>query len=327
MPIRWVIDYHLGNADSGVAKLPLPHIGQSIDRMCDVGQASVDFLGHTISAEGLHVDARKTRAIAEWAEPSNVKDLQRFLGLVGYYRRFIHQFATLVLPLSSLVKKCVVWVWGDGQCRAFNAIKLALQHAPVLLLPDFDKQFIVTTVSSHVCIGEVLSQLHDGNDLPLAFFSKKLGPHELNWPDHEKELFAIKQELARWRCGEVVPQNFNVAGSSCTRRPKCRLTEGLVPKFEVGFDKEDGDFPYAIARYKGNSRPQNPILRSDLTNSAPFWSYSRLKKLLRHEKGWGKGSIRANRSLICDETERGFTSTGHNLSTDPPESANLIGRD
>ncbi|KAG2887218.1 hypothetical protein PC119_g19808 [Phytophthora cactorum] len=166
---------------------------------CDFGQRSVDFLGHTISVDGLHVDARKTRAIAEWTEPRNIKDLQRFLGLAGYYRRFIHRFATLVLPLSALVKKDVTWVWEEPQRRAFNAIELALQHAPVLRLPDFDKPFIVTTDASHACIGGVLSQLHDGNDLPVAFFSKKLGPHELNWPVHEKELFAIKQALTRWR--------------------------------------------------------------------------------------------------------------------------------
>ncbi|GMF29442.1 unnamed protein product [Phytophthora fragariaefolia] len=154
----------------------------------DFGQASVDFLGHTISADGLHVDARKTRAIAEWTEPCNIKDLQLFLGLAGYYRRFIHQFATLELPLSSLVKKDVAWVWDEHQRQAFNAIKLALQHAPVLHLPDFEKTFIVTTDASHACIGGVLSQMHDGNDLPVAFFSKKLGPHELNWPVHAQHV-------------------------------------------------------------------------------------------------------------------------------------------
>lgn len=72
---------------------------------CDFCQSSVDFLGHPVSVNGLHVDARKTRATAAWSEPGNIKDLQQFLGLVGYYRRFIHPFATLVLPLRALVKK------------------------------------------------------------------------------------------------------------------------------------------------------------------------------------------------------------------------------
>lgn len=166
---------------------------------CEFGQSSVDFLGHTISSAGLHVDARKTRAIAEWSEPGNAQELQRFLGLAGYYRRFIHGFAQLVLPLSSLVKQNVDWVWDEPQRRAFNSIKLALQQAPVLRLPDFSKPFIVTTDASHDCVGGVLSQMHDGHDLPVAFYSKKLGVHELNWPVHEKELFAIKQAFTRWR--------------------------------------------------------------------------------------------------------------------------------
>ncbi|GMF28719.1 unnamed protein product [Phytophthora fragariaefolia] len=111
---------------------------------CPTLRGSVDFLGHTISAEGLYVDSRKTHAIAAWPEPSTVKELQRFLGLAGYYRRFIHLFAALVLPLSQLTKKDVDWVWSDAQRQAFNAIKLALQHAPVLQLPDFDKPFVFT---------------------------------------------------------------------------------------------------------------------------------------------------------------------------------------
>ncbi|GMF22915.1 unnamed protein product [Phytophthora lilii] len=86
----------------------------------------------------------------------------------------------------SIVKKNVDWVWDEPQRCAFNSIKLALQQAPVLRLPDFDRPFIVTTDASHDCVGGVLSQMHDGHDLPVAFYSKKLGVHELNWPVHEK---------------------------------------------------------------------------------------------------------------------------------------------
>ncbi|OWZ12426.1 polyprotein [Phytophthora megakarya] len=193
--------YHWNVAPMGLAGMPgtwtrlmrqlLSHllfVVVYLDDICIFSQSMAD-----------HVEHLRQASIAEWTEPNNVKDLQRFLALAGYYRRFIHQFVTLVLPLSALVKKDVAWVWDDGQRQAFNAIKLALQHAPVLRLPDFDKPFIVTTDASHACIGGVLSQLHDGNDLPVAFFSKKLGQHELKWPVHEKEPFAIKQALTRWR--------------------------------------------------------------------------------------------------------------------------------
>jgi hypothetical protein len=97
------------------------------------------------------------------------------------------------------VKKVHVWTWGEEQQAAFEAIKKALLSGPVLKLPDFEKDFIVTTDASGFCVGGVLSQLHDKNDHPVAFYSKKLGEHEINWPTHEKELFAIKMGLEKWR--------------------------------------------------------------------------------------------------------------------------------
>jgi RNase H-like domain found in reverse transcriptase/Integrase zinc binding domain/Chromo (CHRromatin Organisation MOdifier) domain len=141
----------------------------------------------------------KTDAIGKWPTPNNQKELQSFLGLAGYYRRFICDYSTLVLPLSPLVKKIHEWTWSSEQQQAFDAIKKALQTAPVLRLPDFEKPFIVTTDASKYCVGGVLSQLHDKEDHPVAFYSKKLGSHEVNWPTHEKELFAIKMALEKWR--------------------------------------------------------------------------------------------------------------------------------
>lgn len=166
---------------------------------CHLGQPKVHFLGHTVSVSGLEVDTKKTEAIAQWPAPHTQKELQSFLGLAGYYRRFIRDYAKIAMPLSLLVKKNFVWNWGSEQEQSFQDLKSALQNAPVLKLPDFDKTFIVTTDASKSCVGGVLSQVHSGHDHPLAFFSKKLGTHEVNWPTHEKELFAIKLALDKWR--------------------------------------------------------------------------------------------------------------------------------
>ncbi|KAF1313294.1 putative retroelement, partial [Globisporangium splendens] len=166
---------------------------------CHFAATSVNFLGHTISAQGLTVDTKKTDAIAKWPTPTSQKELLSFLGLAGYYRRFICNFATLALPLSSLVKKDTKWEWNGPQRMTFNALKDALQRAPVLKLPDIDREFIVTTDASGHCVGGVLSQKYGSADHPIAFYSKKLGTHELNWPTHEKELFAIKMGLEKWR--------------------------------------------------------------------------------------------------------------------------------
>jgi len=167
---------------------------------CTFAKSSVEFLGHVISSDGLKVDNKKIQAIMSWSTPNEHKELQRFIGLAGYYRRFIKDFAHLVLPLSKLLKKDVTWRWEEEQQKSFNALKIMLQEAPVLQLPDFNKPFIVTTDASHYCVGGVLSQQQqDSIDLPVAYYSQKLGVHEINWPVHEKELYAIKQALKKWR--------------------------------------------------------------------------------------------------------------------------------
>ena len=167
---------------------------------CSFGQSSIEFLGHIVSADGLRMDHRKLEAINQWPTPKNRKDIQRFLGLTGYYRKFIKDFARLLRPISDLVKKDQSWVWGDEQQNAFDNIKIYLTSSPILQLPDYNRQFRVTTDASDYCIGGVLSQLNvNGDDLPIAYYSKKLNKHELNWPTHEKELYAIKSALAKWR--------------------------------------------------------------------------------------------------------------------------------
>ena len=158
----------------------------------------MNFLGHTASAKGLTVDTRKTEAIAKWPIPTNQNQLLKFLGSAGYYRCCIRDYASLALPLGSLVKKDHVWT-GRMSRLVLDQIKNSLQDAPVLKLPDYYKRFLVTTDASGYCVGGVLSQIHSGCDHPIAFFSKKLGIHEINWSTHESELFAINLALEKWR--------------------------------------------------------------------------------------------------------------------------------
>ncbi|KAF1317106.1 polyprotein, partial [Globisporangium splendens] len=166
---------------------------------CEFGKSSVQFLGHTVTAEGIQVDANKTTAIEKYPTPTTQKTLLSFLGLAGYYRRFICDFARIALPLHRLIKKDAKWTWSSEHDHAFRALKLALQQAPTLRLPDFDCRFTVTTDASGYCMGGVLSQKIDGFDTPIAFYSKKFGHYEEKWPAHEKELLAIKIALSKWR--------------------------------------------------------------------------------------------------------------------------------
>ncbi|POM64506.1 Pol protein [Phytophthora palmivora] len=132
--------------------------------------------------------------------PTNTRELQRFLGLCGYYRRFLAAYAELVQPLSDLLKQSTSRTWGLLQTTAFERVKDLLQRSPVLQLPDFARRFFVTTDASDIAVGGVLSQVHDSaGEHPVAFLSRKLSDTERRWPAHEKELYAIKFCLDKWR--------------------------------------------------------------------------------------------------------------------------------
>ncbi|ETK86733.1 hypothetical protein L915_08691 [Phytophthora nicotianae] len=228
LPIRWVIDYRYVNSKSIIPKIPLPRIDELFDQMSgcvifsvlDLAQGyhqmrialeSRKYIGFRTHAEtyqwcvapmglpGVWSRLMRTEVIAKWTTPVNQKQLHRFLGLAGYYRRFIRDYAILALPLGPLIKIEHVWNWGSEQTRSFEEIKFALQEAPVLKLSDYEKRFIATTDASGYCVGGVISRVRSGQDHPVAFVLKKLGPHEINWPTHENELFAIKLALKKWR--------------------------------------------------------------------------------------------------------------------------------
>ena len=116
----------------------------------------MDYLGYEVSGEGIHASPEKVKAIVNWPKPQTVHDVRSFLGLASYYRRFIHGFSQVESPLTELTRGNVKWRWEQAQERSFLAMKIALATAPVLRLPDFDHQFVVTTDASDVAIGAIL---------------------------------------------------------------------------------------------------------------------------------------------------------------------------
>lgn len=160
---------------------------------CEFGCATVTYLGHVIGqGQVAPVDA-KVEAILEFPVPNGKKALRRFLGMIGYYRKFCRNFADIALPLTNLLKGNIKFVWNDSCQKAFDTLKTMLCHFPILRSPNFQKMFSVAVDASDEAAGAVLLQSgdEDGVEHPVAFFSKKFTPYQRNYSTIEKELLAM----------------------------------------------------------------------------------------------------------------------------------------
>ena len=158
---------------------------------CNFAVTEVEYLGHIVSDKGIRPDPKKISAIVNYPQPKTVRDIRAFLGLVGYYRRFIKHFADIAKPLTELIKKDTDFVWNTSQEEAFKTLTTALCEEPVLKYPDFTKPFILSTDASGVAVGAVLSQKNNGYEHPVAYASRQLNKAERNYGGTERESFLL----------------------------------------------------------------------------------------------------------------------------------------
>lgn len=161
---------------------------------CSFGLSEVEYLGHIVSGDGVSMVSTKVQVVLDCLIPTNLKQLRGFLGLTGYYRRFIKSYATIVGPLTNLLKKDA-FRWDENTHRAFEQLKTAITSALVLVLPNFSQEFILETDASGTGVGAVLSQ----GGHPIAFFSKKLTPRMQLQSAYTREFYAITTALAKFR--------------------------------------------------------------------------------------------------------------------------------
>ncbi|GJV04509.1 putative reverse transcriptase domain-containing protein [Tanacetum coccineum] len=162
---------------------------------CEFWLSKVQFLGHVINSEGVHVDPAKTESIKDWASPKTPTKFRQFLGLAGYYRQFIEGFSKIARPMTKLTQKRVKFDWGEKEETAFQTLKQKLCSAPILALPEESENFMVYCDASHKGLGAVLIQ----KEKVIAYASCQLKVHEKNYTTHDLELGAVVFALKMWR--------------------------------------------------------------------------------------------------------------------------------
>jgi hypothetical protein len=181
----------------------------------------VKYVGHVVSEAGVEVDPAKTEKVVNWPKPTNPEDVRRFLGFVGYYRRFIRQFSHISKPLTDLMpnptpKKSKKhqqkpWQWGDEQDIAFETLKQQLISAPILGYANFELPFEIHTDASGTALGAVLYQEQDGFKKVISYASRGLTKSEKHYPPHKLEFLALK-----WAVCDKFKDYLHVYGTKFT---------------------------------------------------------------------------------------------------------------
>ncbi len=194
------LEIHIKHVSEVLSRLQNAGLVANLEK-CEFFVPYIDFLGHRFSANGVFMDPKKVSAILEWPIPKCVKDVQSFIGLSNYYRKFIENFAKISHPLNKLTRKNVKFVWSKDAQDAFDTLKYKFTTAPILIPPNYDLPYIVETDSSNFAIGAILSQrLQSDNSVhPIAFYSRSLTSTERNYSIYDKELLAIVDSLENWR--------------------------------------------------------------------------------------------------------------------------------
>ncbi|KAJ0949182.1 putative nucleotidyltransferase, Ribonuclease H [Helianthus annuus] len=213
---------------------------------CDFWLREVHFLGHVVNKNGIHVDPAKIESIKNWPTPKTPTEVRQFLGLAGYYRRFIQGFSKIAQPLTTLTQKGVAYKWNTVQESAFQRLKDNLCSAPILSLPDGTDDFVVYYDASIHGLGCVLMQ----REKVIAYASRQLKTHEKNYTTHDLELGAVIFALKIWR--------HYLYGTKCTIYTDHRSLEHIFRQKELNMRQRRwvellNDYECAIKYHPGKA--------------------------------------------------------------------------
>jgi hypothetical protein len=258
-----------------------------------LGATEIKYLGHRLSSEGVNVLSERVATIKEYPRPKTLRALRRFLGMVGFYARFIPEFADKSAVLHGLKRKGVPFVWEREHQEAFDTLKNALCEAPTLQLPDFEKEFVLVTDASDLAVAAVLHQRVEESLAPIAYYSRLLTGPERKYSTYKKECLAVLFGCEKCR-GYLEHKEFEL---HCDNLALCWLIKRvndvgrigrwivrLAPyKFKVKHVRGvDNVVAYALSRASKGEEGENPEVKCmGLLQSLPLMYYS----LEEHQKG------------------------------------------
>ena len=217
---------------------------------CEFLKSKISFLGHVVDSEGIHTMDDKVTAVRNFPQPKTADNVRSFLGLAGYYRPFIKDFAKLASPLTQLLKKDVVFHWSAAQQRSFQDLKHALTTAPVLSFPDFTEPFLICTDASSLGLGAVLMQQDiRGKNHVIAYASRVLTPAESNYSVTHQETLAVVWALKHYR--DIVkgyPITIYTDHAAVTELFKGRNLSGRLARWYLTIQEFSPQFKYLPGR-------------------------------------------------------------------------------
>ncbi|GJT21774.1 putative reverse transcriptase domain-containing protein [Tanacetum coccineum] len=209
---------------------------------CEFWIPKVQFLGHVIDSRGIHVDPAKIESIKDWASPKTPTEIRQFLGLAGYYRRFIEGFSKIAKSMTKLTQKGIKFDWGEKEENAFQLIKQKLCSAPILALPEGSEDFVVYCDASHKGLGAVLMQ----REKVIAYASRQLKVHEKNYTTHDLELGSKELNMRQRRWLELLsdydcdiryhPGKANVVADALSRKERIEPLRVRALVMTIGLD-------------------------------------------------------------------------------------------
>lgn len=211
---------------------------------CQFLKQTLEYLGHTISPEGVSPTKRLVEAVVNYPAPQNSKQVRSFLGLSGYYRKFINNYASTAKCLTELTKKSVKFSWNSKHQEAFDSLKKSLTTYPILVYPDFNEKFILTSDASGTGLGAILSQIREGRERVIGYASRQLNKAESSMTTTEQEMLAVIFGLKFYNCyvhGQRILIRFDHRALQWLMnlpKPSCRQTRWALILAEMQYDVE-----------------------------------------------------------------------------------------